>query len=287
MIAHGIKSSPRHLAGALLGCTLWFTMAFVPSLATGAEERVDTQRALRSLPKTTWYDSQRQEYTPPRVAAEKDTTIRMEGWKAANTKSHNWQFWDWLKGLQLGQFFAGLGEFLSRAMLVLLVISLLGVAVTLLYYALRDYLPRAYPQKKIKRAIEIDPARLEDLPFDVHAAGGDPLAEARSLYESGRYNEAIVYLYGYMLLALDNARRIHLIKGKTNRMYLRELRRDPSRLRSIMEMTMLAFEQVYFGKRLLSAEHFGILWGHLDEFHALLANPANVADESGSEVAPA
>ena len=91
-----------------------------------------------------------------------------------------------------------------------------------------------------------------------------------------------------MLLVLDNAHKIHLVKGKTNRMYLRELRREPPRLRAIMEMSMLAFEQVYFGKHSISAEHFALLWGQLDEFHQLVTEASgDKAAESGLEVAPA
>jgi hypothetical protein len=132
----------------------------------------------------------------------------------------------------------------------------------------------------VKRGVEIDLARVEELPFEVRAAALDPLSEAQRLMRSGNYDAAIVYLYGYMLLALDQTRKIHLQKGKTNRMYLRELSRvEKGTLRRIVESTMLAFEQVYFGKHSLSAEHFQLLWEQVDEFNRLV----HVAEPAGPE----
>ena len=46
------------------------------------------------------------------------------------------------------------------------------------------------------------------------------LEEARRSYEEGDYNTAIVYLYSYQLVKLDQNQWIRLAKGKTNRQYL-------------------------------------------------------------------
>ncbi len=103
---------------------------------------------------------------------------------------------------------------------------------------------------------------------------------------AGRYNEAVIYLYGYMLLALDQARKIHLQKGKTNRMYLRELRSNEA-LHKIVRQQILAFEDVFFGRYDIDAARFATLWQQLDAFHRLLqpAPAAQTATPTG--VAPA
>ena len=102
---------------------------------------------------------------------------------------------------------------------------------------------------------------------------------------AGRYNEAVVYLYGYMLLALDQSRKIHLQKGKTNRMYLRELRSE-MQLQSIVSKTMLAFEDVFFGRYEIDRGRFEMLWDQRDEFHRLVRPPLEVAASPVAKVAP-
>ena len=48
--------------------------------------------------------------------------------------------------------------------------------------------------------------------------------------------------------------------------YLRELRPRPV-LRTTLEATMVAFEEVFFGRHELSRERFEACWSRLDEFH--------------------
>ena len=161
------------------------------------------------------------------------------------------------------------------------------VIVMLIIHSLRKYLPNPMESAKNIRGVEIDPTRVADLPFDVMPTRGDPLSEAEMLWRAGRYDEAIVFLYGYMLLALDHARKIHLQKGKTNRMYLRELKSQPG-LKRIVESTMLAFEDVFFGKHAIGRDRFELIWDQLQEFHHLLTPaPAKAGVASGAKVAPA
>ena len=120
-----------------------------------------------------------------------------------------------------------------------------------------------------------DAARIEALPFRIRSQDVDLLGEARRLYEEGKYSEAIVYLFSYQLIDMDRHQIIHLSKGKTNRQYLRELRRQPP-LRSIVEQSMTAFEEVFFGGRQLGREAFEAIWRQLDRFTAMLAQPEGV-----------
>jgi len=124
---------------------------------------------------------------------------------------------------------------------------------------------------------ESDARRREALPLptgsgqgDLLAARqrGDLLAEARRLYQEGRFSEAILYLFSYQLFQLDKQRRIHLAKGKTNRQYLREVG-PATPLRHLIEPTMVAFEDVFFGHRAIGRARFESCWLRLPEFEAL------------------
>lgn len=118
---------------------------------------------------------------------------------------------------------------------------------------------------------EVD--RIEKLPFRVKRPQSDLLAEARRHYDAGNFNEAIIYLYSYQLVELDKQQRIRLTRGKTNRQYLREVRNEPS-LSGLLESTMIAFEEVFFGHHELPRQQFESCWQRLDHFHQLLQGVA-------------
>ncbi len=80
----------------------------------------------------------------------------------------------------------------------------------------------------------------------------DLLAEARRHYQAGNYGAAIVYLFSFQLVQLDKRQIIRLAKGKTNRQYLREVGPRAALLR-LVEQTMVAFEDVFFGNRISAA----------------------------------
>lgn len=159
---------------------------------------------------------------------------------------------------------------------------ILATAITIAIFAvLAGLLVRAYSQHestsgsesvRIRQAAVDDAARIEALPFQIRRGDLDFLSEARRLYEEGKYSEAIVYLFSYQLVDLDRHQVIRLSKGKTNRQYLRELRRQP-RLRSIVEQSMVAFEEVFFGGRQLGRQRFEVVWEQLGQFTAMLAQP--------------
>jgi hypothetical protein len=64
---------------------------------------------------------------------------------------------------------------------------------------------------------------------------------------------------------LDRGQAIRLAKGKTNRQYLRELTPKPD-LKGLVEQSMLAFEDVFFGGRALDRSRFEDCWRRLPEF---------------------
>ncbi|MFZ5831050.1 MAG: DUF4129 domain-containing protein [Planctomycetota bacterium] len=121
----------------------------------------------------------------------------------------------------------------------------------------------------------LDPASFEALPYALDAGPTDLLGEVRRAYAAGDYSRAIVYLFSYQLLQLDRHHRIHLARGKTNRQYLREL--AVGDLRQILERTMLAFEDVFFGRRSLPRARFEECWSRMDQFQALAAHVEGAA----------
>jgi len=70
------------------------------------------------------------------------------------------------------------------------------------------------------------------------------------------------------LIQLDKQQIIRLAIGKTNRQYLREVG-PPSALGRLLEETMVAFEDVFFGNRRLERARFEACWSRLPEFEAL------------------
>jgi hypothetical protein len=115
--------------------------------------------------------------------------------------------------------------------------------------------------------------RVEALPFRVARQATDLLNEARRQYEKGNYDEAIVYLFSHELVELDRQHLIHLAQGKTNRQLVREL--GPRReLRLLVEQTMVAFEDVFFGDHALSRARFEACWFDLQRFDRLVREAA-------------
>lgn len=111
--------------------------------------------------------------------------------------------------------------------------------------------------------------RMEQLPFDVRKPLSNLLEEARRLSQQGRYSEAIVYLYSYLLVQLDKSHVIRLTRGKTNRQYLYETRRCPP-LDKLLEPTMIAFEDAFFGHHTIDRMRFESCWRQLDAFEQQL-----------------
>lgn len=117
---------------------------------------------------------------------------------------------------------------------------------------------------------EDDADRLDALPMPAKPrAKGTLLEEAQRCYEAGDYNTAIVYLYGYQLLKLDQNQWIRLAKGKTNREYLRELS-GRGELQGVLARTMVPFEDVYFGDHPLDRVRFEACWSEVERFDRLV-----------------
>jgi hypothetical protein len=235
-----------------------------------AEESVESARdALSGRGGMPWYDRERDDlraiHVPPQKAG--DMSNRKSKWEdtskpkpqsttAAPNFSWTGSFWDALWTI-------------VQVLFWILVVVLVGF---LIYLLVKAYVARedaAAVTSKSQFDFDdggADENRIESLPFTVARPRGDLLDEARAQYQAGNYRLAVIYLFSYQLIALDRHQHIHLAKGKTNRQYLRELREHPE-LRAVLEQTMIAFEDVFFGDHDFSRDEFEACWSRVDEFH--------------------
>lgn len=271
-----------------IACFSWGAFAPVVNhsalFAADSNEVSAVQQAAKSLPINSWYDKQTGEFIPPEVTASEDDPIRTQGKVVDSppptpprTPGASWN-WNWGLG--------SMTQWLPTFMFTLLAIGLLILLVLLTYYSLRDYLPERLTEQRTSQAIHIDPARVADLPFDPKPTADDPLSAAKRAMQAEDYDDAIAYLYGYKLLALDQSRLIHLQKGKTNRMYLLELGSHLF-LRKNVEAAMLLFEASYFGKHRVTREQFLVVWHQLESFHQMLQAVSAVPHQRPTTHAPA
>jgi len=212
-----------------------------------------------------WYDTKTDGIKRVDVAPPRDLKNRGSKWEARSRKKRqasSWQMPDWLWVML---------EVLGWTALV---IALVAVG----YFLMRAFLAAeatgAAGSVSVEELLGAGHAdRVESLPFQLKRPQADLLAEARKHYEAGNYAEAIIYLYSYELVELDKHQFIRLAKGKTNRQYLREVRRQRSLFDSL-QATMLAFEDVFFGNHPLDRQRFESCWGQLDFFRQTLEQVA-------------
>ncbi|MBA2113405.1 DUF4129 domain-containing protein [Bremerella alba] len=226
------------------------------------------REALANLPQANWYDSESDGVRTIPVPGEtkmprtQPGTAKKKKPAAAPAAPGNWNIFPSLGGLSLGAL-----------LMYSLLIIVLGFISYLIYRAISaggatatsSYVPEQYEDEKSR---QVD--RVEHLPFEVKKKDGNLLEEARRCYESGNFNEAIVYLFSFQLLELDKGHIIRLSKGKTNGQYLREAGRNRD-LRQILQGTMNAFEDVFFGNRELTRDRFERCWNQLSQFNQHLA----------------
>ena len=156
-------------------------------------------------------------------------------------------------------------------------IAIAGVLLWIVYMIIKAILDRESRDAKTSESTDADeeagPAGLDALPTPVIVAKGGLLDETRRQYEAGNYNLAIVYLYSYELIKLDQNQMLRLAKGKTNREYLRELSGRPE-IYGIVAQTLVPFEDVFFGEHQLTRERFEACWNQVDRFNRLIDQAA-------------
>jgi hypothetical protein len=166
------------------------------------------------------------------------------------------------------------------------VLAILGwLAIAVLLAVLAYALIAGYLSRETLGSLSLDDSRVETtattidrvaaLPVALRDPTADFLQLARQHYEAGNLSEAIIYLFSYQLLELDRNHLVQLAKGKTNRQYLRELKRSQpatSGLDEILQKTILLFEQAFFGARRPDTAAFAVCWQALPDFESQLTS---------------
>jgi hypothetical protein len=220
------------------------------------------KEALTSGARFPWYDRRQDDVRRLNIVPRESANNRGDKWTATNTPATP------VTTAPARTNFSLFGTLLQWIGLTVLIV-LLGIIAFLIASAfLKEEVSESVTVRKVVESRR-DADRVEALPFHIRAASGNFLAEARRLYEAGQFSEAIVYLFSHELVQLDKHHVIRLTRGKTNRQYVRETRQRPA-LRAILETTMIAFEDAFFGKKILSREAFESCWQRLDEFQGEL-----------------
>ena len=275
-----LNPSERSIAGALRGAMfalLLLSPAMLsPAMAVAQDEIGDVgipedqaveigRQAIDSWSDYEWYDDQADDVRPISIRVKKESAQYTPP-PATNT------------GATGGNWFQNLFQ-LFDIWVVLMWVVIIAVLAMVMYLIVRSVVRREASANSADDATvededeENDLARVEDLPVPVRKPVSSFLDEARRLYDEGRYGEAIVYLYGHQLLELDRHHWIRLMKGKTNRQYLRELpRANP--MRRMLERTMVVFEDAFFGDHDIARDRFDHCWSTLDKFHGLVRQGA-------------
>ena len=235
--------------------------------SAGAQELAESGQAVQEVGEALdqsgnypWYDSSSDGARTIPLASSDDADSANRGSKWTATPGTTTPGTAW-RGFGL---LGGIFNFLGIALLIVFI----GLIAWLIAKAfLKDEISEGVARRVIETSRDVD--RVEALPFKIRKPTGDFLSEARRLYEAGEFSEAIIYFFSYQLVELDRHHLIRLAKGKTNRQYLREVRPRPS-LHAILAITMVAFEDAFFGRKTLGREQFEACWRRLDEFQAEL-----------------
>jgi hypothetical protein len=239
-------------------------------------ESFSNDDAVRRGTNSAWVDSQSESVSAPNHQLEnQDYTDRHESinTRSNSSKKNNWAI-NWFNSSGGNSAF---GDFLSlvfgsATFWTILIVSLLLFLLLSLWWR-RDSsrsMPRFRKTGRNEEDIEGQRARISDLPFDLEQPVMGLRAQAEKLASAGDYSRAIIYLFSYLLVELDQSHCIRLERGKTNGAYLREL--TPQHLLlNYMKPAIQLFELSYFGKHPIDRGSFEALWSKINSFEQTLA----------------
>jgi len=227
----------------------------------GDQDRSTINRSNHSV----WFDSDDGTVRPIRSSKSIDVADRHRSISGpVQTSSSNW--WDSLR-LTVSDFFS----WIFRGWQILLIVSLISLLLVVGFIVMK-YGVRFQERVRKMTALSVqerEKSKMKDLPFEVEQTMVGLLAQAERYRASGDFSKAIVYLFSHALVEMDSARCIRLERGKTNRVYLRELR-ERDNLRGFTNQLILAFEFAFFGKHALSQDAFESIWQQVPAFDAYL-----------------
>jgi hypothetical protein len=217
---------------------------------------------LRRSTHSVWFDAEASDVKPPSGRQQLDVSDRNES--IATTAPPNASPW-WDGFWQVfSDFFSWIFQGWS-ILLILFALLAVGLAVfAVLRYGVRGTVYHRSRQE-YQLALEREKAKIRDLPFEIEQTSVGLLGQAEKYRAAGELSKAINYLFSHVLVELDGAHCIRLERGKTNRVYLRELRNRET-LGAFTKQLVFAFEYAFFGKHQLSPESFEAIWSQLTTF---------------------
>jgi hypothetical protein len=256
-----------------IACLYW--SGFIAA-AGWAMESDTGEKALRRGTSAVWVEYENQKATVP------DQQLKRSDYSDRHDsiyKDSGTSWWTrWLEGLRgSGSGNGGLADFFSWVSEVwrFLIYTLLAIIlIALLFFLFRSEMFQAFIGRRrvstVEEDIEQQRVKVSDLPFELEQPLVGLRAQAERLRNFGDYSKAIVYLYSYLLVELDQANCIRLERGKTNGVYIRELASWPA-LDGYMKPTVRLFELAYFGRREIDRGSFENLWSKITLFEETLA----------------
>ena len=267
----------HNLSGFSFPGSAWeHTLPQTPNVLVNDKDRSTISRSTHSV----WYDSNERTVHPIRGSKSIYVDDRHDS-IAGNTKPYISTWWsDFLKSWS--DFFSVL--FRSwQILLIVCAIVILSLVGFLFFRYGWDFQSRTTRTTRLSDE-ERETAKILDLPFELEQSAFGLLAQAERHRASGDFSKAIIYLFSHALVEMDSAGCIRLERGKTNRVYLRELR-DRECLAGFTDQLVSAFEYAFFGKHVLSQDVFEGIWQQIPAFDAYLkqvvSNPSQSPGSSG------
>lgn len=222
------------------------------------------EKALEKASNRVWYDPEEKSLVfPAAEPLQKAEDVlkdrhRYVDYNVPPPSANNKAWWD---------FFASIGEFFSSlvGLTFWTILAVFVVAVGVYFWLAidRGWLSVSRRNGGDEREVEErEQAKIVDLPFNIDTPVKGLLGQADAFRLAGDYSRAIVYLFSHVLVILDEADCIRLQRGKTNRIYLRELKEEPS-LVELHRYLMQVFEAVFFGRYVVSREQCDRCWSLL------------------------
>ena len=221
-------------------------------------------RALEKASNRVWYDPEEKSLVfPAAEPLQKAEDVlndrhRYVDYNVSPPATNSKPWWD---------FFASIAEFffsfVGWTFWIILAVFIVAVSVYLWLAIDRGWLNVSRRKRGDARDVEErEQAKIVDLPFNIDTPVKGLLGQADAFRLAGDYSRAIVYLFSHVLVILDEADCIRLQRGKTNRIYLRELKEEPS-LVELHRYLMQVFEAVFFGRYVVSREQCDRCWSLL------------------------
>ncbi len=251
---------PRKSTGAIVVLLLLIScLSSSVALAQNDAAESVSRPSAETLRSTPWYDADEQRVIPVTVRPQADDSLNRDSrWlpkaervrSASKPASSTTSAWNWPSG----QIFAWL---ILGALLIVIVAALVyGFS-----QAEIELGPRASLQRRLSEAPDEQMIqRMQELPAELRHVTGNLRDQTVQLIQAGRYDLAIITLFGHQLLLLDQAGMLRLSRGKTNGRYIRETRSVDNSAAGLFQRTVGEFERCYFGRYSLVKDEMERLW---------------------------